>query len=1073
MPSMHSNERSGAQLPSPRIQKMKTSLLSFAPILAFLLATLPAQAAPPFVTYAGQVASGGQPFNGTGQFKFAFVNADANVTYWSQDGTSSAGSEPTAFISVPVNGGYYSILLGNTAITGMGAIDPTIFKTYSDVHLRVWFSDGVAAFEELSPHRPFASVPYALNAGNAQIAPGSITSEMLAPGVLPPGNQTQGQVVSVASGSSPPAGYSKVLDDKITWKVESTDGPYRVSGGGWGGKLLSVNNVLYCLSGQSSSMHLGYYDENASRWKSVTNPSPPNNHGTNGGNTRDRGWGGSMGNKIYVVGGQGFNNDSIVSVYDTLTGNWQSGPSLPQYSSEFPPYVESVGTRLFVFSFVDASTTKAFELDANGSSWTEITVDRIWAHSGASLTLGNSIYFIGGDGGYNSPSSMLQKFDSSTGVLSNSSLPAAILQPSAFSINGFIYVIGKVGQFYRYDPDKNTWDMVHAHPFPPDSTYVNNHTAGIHKSKAWVTGGTRFRANDGNGGSGRDTETYTGTFSPALYSYSGGSSSNGGSPSNGSGFGNPSLSSLFMPYGYDGEPVIGGSTYTVPDGKVLITSNYHGYIKIGTNSVNSFSRDSSAASDVVILPEKTTFTLTYNSSSTGSGFVGMLFDQSDDFEAVYGGASYTVPLGKKLHVTSAVGMMRINGNAVSFRPTIGRIPMLLPSQTTFSLDTGPAQMNYGFSGYLVDENKTLGGGIYTSDDSSSSGTTGSVTKSMLSDTILKYLKPEITQQPTLNTIYQGETISLSGKTEGKYLTYQWKRNGVSLNGETNSTLTIADANASQHDGNYTLVVANDFGSLETNSIPVLVQVRASTHIVDLNSSINLEMIWVSPGTFIMGSPISEANRDPAETEHNVTLTKGFYLGKYEVTQAQYAAVMTGNAQGLSPTPSQYSGNPNRPVELVSWDDVQIFLSRLNAAEQAAGRLPSGWSYVLPTEAEWEYACRAGTNTVYSWGATIAPSNANYSSSGFGQTRDVGQYAANPWGFFDMHGNVYEWVADRYGTYPAVPVTDPTGSALGSDRVYRGSSWSNDAMHLRAAKRDNSAPSSRSHYVGFRLGFKAN
>jgi len=382
-------------------------------------------------------------------------------------------------------------------------------------------------------------------------------------------------------------------------------------------------------------------------------------------------------------------------------------------------------------------------------------------------------------------------------------------------------------------------------------------------------------------------------------------------------------------------------------------------------------------------------------------------------------------------------------------------------------------MNYGFSGYLVDENKTLGGGIYTSDDSSSSGTTGSVTKSMLSDTILKYLKPEITQQPTLNTIYQGETISLSGKTEGKYLTYQWKRNGVSLNGETNSTLTIADANASQHDGNYTLVVANDFGSLETNSIPVLVQVRASTHIVDLNSSINLEMIWVSPGTFIMGSPISEANRDPAETEHNVTLTKGFYLGKYEVTQAQYAAVMTGNAQGLSPTPSQYSGNPNRPVELVSWEDVQIFLSRLNAAEQAAGRLPSGWSYVLPTEAEWEYACRAGTNTVYSWGATIAPSNANYSSSGFGQTRDVGQYAANPWGFFDMHGNVYEWVADRYGTYPAVPVTNPTGSTVGSNRVIRGSSWSNDAMHLRAAKRDKSPPHDQHHYVGFRLVFKAN
>ena len=141
------------------------NLHKFIPLCILFLSGAYAQAAPPFVTYAGQVASGGQPFNGTGQFKFAFVNADANVTYWSHDGTSSAGSEPTAYISVPVNGGYYSILLGNTAMSGMGAINPAIFKTYSDIHLRVWFTDGVAAFEEMAPHRPFASVLYALNAG--------------------------------------------------------------------------------------------------------------------------------------------------------------------------------------------------------------------------------------------------------------------------------------------------------------------------------------------------------------------------------------------------------------------------------------------------------------------------------------------------------------------------------------------------------------------------------------------------------------------------------------------------------------------------------------------------------------------------------------------------------------------------------------------------------------------------------------------------------------------------------------------------------------------------------------------
>ena len=118
---------------------------------------------------------------------------------------------------------------------------------------------------------------------------------------------------------------------------------------------------------------------------------------------------------------------------------------------------------------------------------------------------------------------------------------------------------------------------------------------------------------------------------------------------------------------------------------------------------------------------------------------------------------------------------------------------------------------------------------------------------------------------------------------------------------------------------------------------------------------------MQPGTFTFGSFEDGDDRQ-------VTLTEGFYLGKYEVTQAQYEAVMTGNTNGLSATPSQFGGNPNRPVEKVSWNDVQIFLSRLNTLE--AANLPAGWTYVLPTEAQWEYACRAGTTTAYSWGNDI-------------------------------------------------------------------------------------------------------
>jgi formylglycine-generating enzyme required for sulfatase activity len=243
--------------------------------------------------------------------------------------------------------------------------------------------------------------------------------------------------------------------------------------------------------------------------------------------------------------------------------------------------------------------------------------------------------------------------------------------------------------------------------------------------------------------------------------------------------------------------------------------------------------------------------------------------------------------------------------------------------------------------------------------------------------------------------------------------------------------------------------------------------------VDLNSTVAMDMLWVPSGTFTMGSPTTEAGRQAdREDEHNVSLTQGFYLGKYEVTQAQYQAVMTGNTDSLSATPSQWPNNPNRPVEKVSWADAQIFLTRLNAQQSA--NIPTGWTYVLPTESQWEYACRAGTSTMYSWEDDINATRANYSVSGLSQTRDVGYYAANPWGFFDMHGNVVEWTADWYqAAYPTGnPVVDPTGPASGSHRVTRGGSWNRGGASLRSAKRGNLSPSLRSSDLGFRVGFQS-
>jgi formylglycine-generating enzyme required for sulfatase activity len=160
--------------------------------------------------------------------------------------------------------------------------------------------------------------------------------------------------------------------------------------------------------------------------------------------------------------------------------------------------------------------------------------------------------------------------------------------------------------------------------------------------------------------------------------------------------------------------------------------------------------------------------------------------------------------------------------------------------------------------------------------------------------------------------------------------------------------------------------------------------------------------------------------------------KGFYLGKYEVTQAQYEAVI-----GTNPSEFNATGNGNRPVEKVTWTEAVAFCTQLTTQEQAAGRLPAGWAYVLPTESQWEYACRAGTTTAYSWGATITSSNANYNWDGgandgndFKQTRDVGKYAANPWGFFDMHGNVWEWTAD------CLPSCLPPGNPGGRIQLVR-------------------------------------
>jgi formylglycine-generating enzyme required for sulfatase activity len=215
----------------------------------------------------------------------------------------------------------------------------------------------------------------------------------------------------------------------------------------------------------------------------------------------------------------------------------------------------------------------------------------------------------------------------------------------------------------------------------------------------------------------------------------------------------------------------------------------------------------------------------------------------------------------------------------------------------------------------------------------------------------------------------------------------------------------------------------------------------------------------------MGSPATEQDRFGNEAPQTVvTLTKGFWMGKYEVTQGEYLAVVGGN-------PSRFTGDPNRPVEQLSWTDATNYCARLTAQERAAGRLPAGWAYRLPTEAEWEYAARAGTTTRFSYGDDPGYGQlggyAWYLSNSGGTTHPVGEKQPNPWGLYDMSGNVWEWCSDWYATYPGGSVTDPVGPGSGSFRVLRGGGCYVGGLDCRSANRDDLAPDFRRYYVGFR------
>ena len=239
---------------------------------------------------------------------------------------------------------------------------------------------------------------------------------------------------------------------------------------------------------------------------------------------------------------------------------------------------------------------------------------------------------------------------------------------------------------------------------------------------------------------------------------------------------------------------------------------------------------------------------------------------------------------------------------------------------------------------------------------------------------------------------------------------------------------------------------------------------------ELTNSIGIKLVLISKGTFMMGSPESEEGRRENETQHEVTISNDYYLGAYEVTQTQYQTVIGNN-------PSCYQGalvgnqNADLPVENVSLDDAVEFCKKLTELpeEKKAGRV-----YRLPTEAQWEYACRAGSKTIYSFDDEegLLPEYGWFKRNSSQRTHTVGLLEPNAWGLYDMHGNVWEWCSDWYGEYPKGAVSDPTGPTMGTDRVNRGGCWLYLAANCRSASRNWAKSSYQDGLLGFRVALSS-
>ena len=618
-------------------------------ILAQIIFLISAQAVPPVLNYAGQVAVNGEAFDGNGLFKFALVNADGTTTYWSNDGTSVDGSEPQASVAVPVNGGLYAVLLGNTAQQGMGAIDPALFAQHTDAKLRVWFSDGVNGFQQLSPDRPFASVPYAFSAGSAFIANGSISKSMLGIDVMADLNRT--------------VTYNRLAP-----------------------------SAIHAISSASLS--------------SITN------------------------GKIKIVP-FGQNPPTSYYLYHRAKAenlNWKFTPSSPSPGATFDK------TIIYNDRVITMGKENGFQQDPVLSNWTNFYSVNNSIGSYSTALLSDNVYLIGGHDG-NSKSNRLRIFNLINSSFSEGApTPVAAQHKTAQALNGKIFEMGgwKSGnggsrRTFCYDPVLDEWTEKSL------TNYGRIHSASIvFQNKLWVIGGEN---NSADKVESYDTTNNNWTIEKSLTQ------------------GRKQASCwVFRDFLFVG----GGKDV---NGTIL-------------DSIECYDPRTETWHDWGQLP---------NPVSSCASFV----------------------VGDILHIFDGVG------NA-------GVLSLDLNKSTSTLNDI-----------YIQDLNVSAGKALVQAEvaDGSVTGSkiaSKTIGKDQISDSILKYFKPEITSQPQAQTVFADSNISYSVTAEGKYLTYQWKKDGVDLTGETNATLNITDANATLHDGNYSVVVSNDFGSVQSGVTEIVV-----------------------------------------------------------------------------------------------------------------------------------------------------------------------------------------------------------------------------------------------------------